>query len=244
MNRKEWFGEWFNSPYYHILYSHRDYEDAQLFIDNLIEKLAMPIESQVLDIACGKGRHSIYLNQKGFDVTGIDLSPENIKKARKSENDRLRFDVHDMREEYKDHSFDLGLNLFTSFGYFNTDEEHAQAIWAIANSIKASGYFLLDFLNPFVVINNLVHEEVKRVEGIEFLIKKSYDGEFILKDIHFNDSQTEYHYQEKVKAIRRTEFLNYFERAGLEVIELYGDYGLGGYMAETSERLIFLTRKC
>lgn len=244
MNRKEWFGEWFNSPYYHVLYSHRDQGEARFFIDNLIETLSIPKESHVFDIACGKGRHSIYLNQKGFDVTGVDLSPENIKEARRSENQRLRFDVHDMREVYKENEFDLGLNLFTSFGYFDTDEEHAQAIKAIAKSIKVSGYFLLDFLNPYVVINNLVREEVKHVEGIEFLIKKSHNGEFILKDIHFNDSQIEYHYQEKVKAIRRTEFLNYFEQAGLEVIELYGDYALGGYMAETSERLIFLTRKC
>ncbi len=244
MTRKEWFGEWFNSPYYHILYSHRDYQEAQVFIDNLIEMLAMPKESRVLDIACGKGRHSIYLNQKGFDVTGIDLSPENIKEASKSENERLRFEIHDMREVYKNDSFDLGLNLFTSFGYFDTEEEHAQAIRAIAGSIKTSGYFLLDFLNPYVVINNLVEEEVKNVEGIDFLIKKSYDGEFILKDIHFNVSQTPYHYQEKVKAIRRIEFLSYFEQAGLEVVELYGDYMLGAYKAETSDRLIFLTRKC
>jgi SAM-dependent methyltransferase len=244
MNRKEWFGEWFNSPYYHILYGHRDQGEARFFIDNLIETLSIPKESHVLDVACGKGRHSIYLNQKGFDVTGIDLSPENIKEARKSENRGLRFDVHDMRDVYKENGFDLGLNLFTSFGYFDTDEQHAQAILAIAKSIKQYGYFLLDFLNPFVVINNLVHEEVKHVEGIEFLIKKSHDGEFILKDIHFKDAQKEYHYQEKVKAIRRVEFLSFFERAGLEVIGLYGDYKLDDYTAETSDRLIFLTRKC
>ncbi|MEM8895126.1 MAG: methyltransferase domain-containing protein [Bacteroidota bacterium] len=244
MNRKEWFGDWFNSPYYHVLYSHRDHEEAQFFIDNFVNRIKADPNSKVLDIACGKGRHAIYLNRKGFDVTGIDLSPENIREARRSANDHLKFDVHDMREVYAESAFDIGMNLFTSFGYFNTDEEHARAIRSIATSIRTGGHFLLDFLNPYVVINNLVEEETKNIDNISFNINKSYDGEFILKDIHFVHEEREFNYQEKVKAIRRVEFLKYFEQAGLEVEDIYGDYSLNTYSAEESDRLIFLTRKC
>ena len=244
MNRKEWFGDWFNSPYYHVLYGHRDHEEAQFFIDNFVRHIKADASSSVLDVACGKGRHAIYLSAKGFDVTGIDLSPENIKEARRSSNAKLKFDVHDMREIYARSSFDIAMNLFTSFGYFDTDEEHAQAIRSIAAAIKPGGHFLLDFLNPFVVINNLVREEVKQINGTSFHIKKSYDGEFIWKDIHFSDAEKEYHYQEKVKAIRRVEFLKYFEMSGLVVDGLFGDYSLRPYMSGESDRLIFLTRKC
>ena len=60
----EWFKNWFNSPYYHILYKERDSYEAEYFIDNLIIYLKIAENSKIIDIACGKGRHSIYLEQK------------------------------------------------------------------------------------------------------------------------------------------------------------------------------------
>ncbi|MEP2509893.1 MAG: methyltransferase domain-containing protein, partial [Reichenbachiella sp.] len=81
MSKKQWFDEWFNTIYYHILYKHRDYEEAAKFLDHLINYFKIVPNSKILDLACGKGRHSIYLNKKGFDVTGVDLSEENIKFA-------------------------------------------------------------------------------------------------------------------------------------------------------------------
>ena len=81
--RQEWFGKWFDSPYYHILYHDRDFQEAQQFIDNLINVLGLSKTDNILDVACGKGRHSIYLNQKGFDVTGFDLSEQNIDHVKK-----------------------------------------------------------------------------------------------------------------------------------------------------------------
>ena len=96
--RTEWFDEWFDSPYYHILYKHRDYEEAKDFLDTLIRYFRIKPNHKVLDLACGKGRHSIYLNEQGFDVTGVDLSEQNITHARQFQNERLTFDIHDMRE--------------------------------------------------------------------------------------------------------------------------------------------------
>ena len=74
----EWFSEWFNSPYYHILYQNRDYKEAESFIENLIHKQHFVRTQHFLDLACGKGRHAIYLNSKGFKVLGLDIAPESI----------------------------------------------------------------------------------------------------------------------------------------------------------------------
>jgi 2-polyprenyl-3-methyl-5-hydroxy-6-metoxy-1,4-benzoquinol methylase len=84
-NCSEWFRTWFDSPYYKILYSHRSEEEAALFIDNLLSFMDLPERSRVLDLACGRGRHSVYLNEKGFNVVGIDLSNNSISDAKKHE---------------------------------------------------------------------------------------------------------------------------------------------------------------
>lgn len=243
-NRKEWFGEWFDSPYYHILYENRDEGEAKVFIDNLVNHFQPQNEDKILDLACGKGRHSIYLNEKGYQVVGIDLSGQNIAHARQFENERLHFHRHDMREEFRHEEFDYVFNMFTSFGYFDTTEENQKAISAVSKALKKGGTFLLDFLNTYRVVHHLQPCEIKKAGSIQFEITRdlSPDG-FILKNIEFSDNGDHYKFQEKVKAIRRVEFLEYFEKAGLKLKDLFGDYHLNPYEKETSDRLIFVAEK-
>ena len=105
------------------------------------------------------------------------------------------------------------------------------------------GILLIDFLNPYTVVHDLAPEEIKVIDGITFHINKKIDNGFIIKDIKFVDQDRKFHFYEKVKAIRRMEFLEYFENTGLEVIEIFGDYNLNPYLAEKSDRMIFLLRK-
>lgn len=240
---KEWFGEWFDSPYYHILYKNRDFAEARRFIDHLTNYLQPPAGSKVMDLACGKGRHSIYLNEKGLNVTGLDLSAENIKAASEYSNATLRFFEHDMREIFAEKEFDYIFNLFTSFGYFDTPEEHLRAIQAVATALRPGGTFLIDFLNPYRVIHHLIPAETKRLDGIDFHINKNYVDGYILKDIEFRDGGKDYHFREKVKAIGYREFMSWFDAAGLELITCFGDYQLNAYERNSSDRMIFLTRK-
>src|SRR6185295_20361703 len=93
---KEWFESWFDSPYYHILYKERNEKEAQLFLDNIISFLKPSPGARILDVACGKGRHAIYLNKKGFDVTGFDLSHESVQYDLQFQNEKLSFYLHDM----------------------------------------------------------------------------------------------------------------------------------------------------
>jgi len=240
---QEWFGIWFNSPYYHLLYKHRDHEEAQAFITNLSTVLNFRSGQKALDIACGKGRHSIYLNQMGLDVTGIDLSPENIKHAQKFENEGLRFYVHDMRKVFREDQFDLAFNLFTSFGYFDTHDEHKTAVLAASKALNNGGKMVIDFLNSNRVIERLVPLEAKEIEGVQFRIERHYQDGIIIKKIEVTDGKKQFEFVEQVQAIKKFEFMRYFVDAGLKLIGNYGDYDLNPFNSRTSSRMIFVLEK-
>lgn len=244
IDRSEWFNQWFNTPYYHILYKNRDEKEAKRFIDAISDYLNIEPGQMVLDIACGKGRHSKYLADKGLIVTGIDLSPKNIKFAKSSESENLHFQVHDMRIPFRENSFNFAFNLFTSFGYFESKEENQSSICNAADSIIKGGKIVIDFLNSYKVVNYLIPDEVKEQDGIIFNIKRYLDDEgYIVKEISFSDNEKEHSYVEKVKAIRLTEFNSYFEQAGLKVQKMFGDYGLSPYDKHHSDRMIFVLEK-
>ncbi|SMG53250.1 Methyltransferase domain-containing protein [Marivirga sericea] len=241
--KKEWFSEWFSSPFYHILYKNRDDREAKFFLSNLLGHLKIPQDAKLLDVACGSGRHSIFLNKKGYEVEGIDISERNIEMAKEYENEHLRFHIRDMRENFKHDYFDYAFNLFTSFGFFKTEEENQKCITSVADSLKSGGIFVLDFLNPYRVIHNLVNEEVKTIDDIEFHLTRHFDGESIIKTIKFEAEGEIHEFQERVKAIRRLSFLEYFRNAHFMLQQTFGDYELNEYEPETSERMIFIVKK-
>ena len=120
MPLKEWYKEWFSSPYYDILYYKRNEQEASAFIQLLLSNLNAPKESFMLDVACGKGRHSRILAAMGYDVTGIDISEPAVLEAKSYETEKLHFFCHDMRLPFYINYFDYAFNFFTSFGYFYT----------------------------------------------------------------------------------------------------------------------------
>ena len=97
MHKKQWFETWFDTEYYHILYKHRDENEADLFIDKLVRFLNIPVQSKVLDLACGKGRHAMVLHRYNLEVLGVDLSKNSIKEANETkiylENNCIRADI-------------------------------------------------------------------------------------------------------------------------------------------------------
>lgn len=237
-----WFEEWFNSPYYHILYKNRDLDEAELFISNLLNYLNPAPDQQLLDVACGQGRHAITMNNMGFKVDAFDLSENSIKKARQFENNNLHFYVNDIRTPLKTNFYDFAFNLFTSFGYFDDDNDHLKAIQAIAKSMKTNGTFVLDFMNVSKVINELIHEEVKIIEGIEFRISKEIVDNFIVKTIRLKDQDKVLCFQERVKVITLSDFIRYFKAANLKIEATFGDYKLTPFDENTSQRLILIAK--
>lgn len=236
-----WFASWFDTPYYHILYKDRDYEEAQLFMDNITNYLNLPDDAKILDLACGKGRHSVYLNQLGYDVTGADLSENSIAEAKKSENDKLHFVVHDMREPFNE-KFDAIFNLFTSFGYFEDDNDNLRTLKAICESLTEYGFAVIDFMNVHNVIKNLVPEEVKTSEGIDFHIKRYVKDGHIFKEIDFEDKGEKFHFTERVQALTLEDFESMLEQTDIHLLDIFGDYKLRKFFKEDSERLIMIIK--
>lgn len=246
-----WFEDWFNTPYYHILYKDRDFKEAENFITNLTQELQLPPHSKIIDLACGKGRHSVFLNQLGYDVLGVDLSEESINHNKSFEtsmmlnpkNSTLEFKVHDMRNELyplvSSEKVDAVFNLFTSFGYFDTEEDDRKVFKSVKNVLKDGGIFILDFLNERFVKNTLVSETTINKEKIDFNIKKRIENNYIIKDIYFNDNGENYHYFEKVKLSTLEQIKALAESCGFEVIKIWGNYQLENFERETSPRCIF-----
>jgi 2-polyprenyl-3-methyl-5-hydroxy-6-metoxy-1,4-benzoquinol methylase len=240
---KKWFQNWFSSPYYHILYHQRNDEEAEFFIDNLCAFLKPAENFRLLDIACGRGRHSVYLNKKGYDVTGIDLSNASIKFAQQFENENLQFYVHDMRNSFYINYFNIAFNLFTSFGYFETEKDHVNALKAFNKSLKRSGILVLDYFNSEKIVRNLAHQEVKHVDGIEFYITKKVANGKIIKSISFEHKSKDYSFKEEVKAFSKSDFERIFEKSGFKVLNHFGDYALNPFNEIKSDRLIFICQK-
>lgn len=245
MAEKAWYKGWFNSPYYHKLYFERDEKEAEIFITKLISHLTPAAGSYMLDVACGKGRHSKTLASLGFDVTGIDISTDSIAFAKQFERENLHFFVHDMRLPAWGNYFDYAFNFFTSFGYFNTRREHDDAIRTITNSIRPGGKFVIDYLNVHFAEEHLVHNEVKEVDGTSYTIKRWDDETHFFKKITVTDASLKdpMEYTEKVAKFSLGDFTDMLSFQGMQVQEVFGDYQFANYDVRKTPRLILIAQK-
>ncbi|AHJ95622.1 class I SAM-dependent methyltransferase [Hymenobacter swuensis] len=240
----EWFSTWFDSPYYHRLYQNRDYAEARDFLSRLLTHLHPKPGATLLDLACGKGRHALYLSEQGYGVTGVDLSAQSIAYARQFAHAQLHFHVHDMREPLPYGPFDFVLNLFTSFGYFEHEAENVVALRNAAATLKPGGKMVIDFLNTEQSIRELVAHETKIVDNTSFHLYRHFHNDFIVKEISFLDEQgLEQRFEERVRALSRERFEEYFRMAGLRLAEVLGDYHLHPFDPATSPRMIFVLKK-
>lgn len=240
---KDWFAEWFDTPYYHLLYKHRNFDEAALFISNLLNYLQPGKKAVLLDACCGKGRHALYMNKAGFSVDAFDLSENNIRLAQQNQTATLHFYKNDIRTPLFLNKYDVVFNLFTSFGYFENEADNISAIKALSDSIKPEGVLVMDFLNAYKTIDNMVEKEQKKVGELTFNIKRKVKNGFIVKQISFEDNGRKFKFEERVKALYENDFKKYFNLAGLKLFKTAGDYHLNDFNKTTSDRLILFAKK-
>ena len=243
MAQSEWFEQWFNSPYYDLLYQNRDEQEASDFMEKLLVVLHPAPSSSILDIPCGKGRHSHFLAAKGFEVIGIDLSEKNIREAKKFETEKLSFAVHDMRRLFYVNYFDFVFNLFTSFGYFKTEHENMETIQTFSSALKNGGKLVLDFFNADKVVREIYPSQQKIINGIKFFINKEVEGRTVFKNIEVKDGKQTFHFQEQVQCLTLQDFEKYFSLNHFKIIQMFGDYKLSEFNLAKSERLILIAEK-
>ena len=239
-----WFESWFDSPYYHKLYFQRDEQEAAAFINRLINYLQPKPGSTMLDMACGKGRHAKQLADKGFDVTGLDLSLNSIIEAGKFQNDSLHFYQHDMRLPFRMNYYDYCFNFFTSFGYFRTRREHDNAIRTMAQSLNKDGVLVIDYLNVHYAEDHFVYRFDKEIDGINYHITKWMDEDFFYKKIEVEDDDFEepHIFTEKVSKFSLGDFTEMLAFQNMQVQEVFGDYQLGNYHVRNSPRMVIVAR--
>jgi len=185
------------------------------------------------------------LNKLGFETFGLDISKNSIEYARAFANDKLHFDIHDMREVYREEHFDYVLNLFTSFGYFENSQDLLRTMKAIHAELKTAGTLVIDYLNVNKVeadLRNGVREKIVK-DDIEFAIEKHIRNGFVEKQISFQHKRGRHQYTERVAAIDLSNFEDLLKRSGFILQTIAGDYQFNAYDKEISPRLILVASK-
>lgn len=242
MSQKDWFASWFNTSFYHDLYAKRNDEEAQSFIDTLSVFFKWNQDVEILDACCGSGRHALYLESKGLQVFGLDLSENNIRQAQSLSLHPERWSIADVRYFELPSSVDYALNLFTSFGYFETDEDHIAMLRNINRNLKERGYLVLDFFNVDRVMASLKDEET--VQGVlaDYHLTRRIQSNRIIKQIKFVADDVEHVHEERVMAYSSDDIIKLLSLSGFQVMATWGDYH-GAPMSVNAPRCIFIAQK-
>jgi SAM-dependent methyltransferase len=231
----EWFEQWFGEEY-HALYPHRDEEDARRAIDLIRGVVAWESGARILDLACGPGRHAAELERLGARVVGFDLSSAMLRRAR--ERTRAGLVRGDMRAlPFRDRTFAVAVNLFTSFGYFLDDAEHGLVVRQVAATLVSRGHFVIDYLNAEHVRRTLKVAEQAASRDVRVTRRIDGDSRFVIKEIELRDEGRRF--QERVRLYGAEELESLLSDAGLRIVARFGDYD-GGPLGPDAPRVILV----
>ena len=234
----EWFEQWFGEEYL-ALYPHRDQADAEKAIALIEHTIPWQTGMRVLDIASGPGRHAVSLEAHGVNPIGVDLSMTLLRRAQGVTGSPLvRADMRAL--PFRNGSCDLALNLFTSFGYFDTDEEHQGVIDGMIATLRPGGWLALDFLQSDLVRRTLVPEDEAMMGDQPVRIRRriTTDDRYVVKEIHAGDGRM---FEERVRLFTPTELESMLSK-GLEVRARFGDYD-GGPLTTDSPRAFLIGQR-
>ena len=237
----DWFEQWFGEDYLHI-YQHRDEQEAEHAIELIASNLAGHEINSVLDLGCGAGRHTKALFERWWTV-GLDLSMALLRVARMESPD-APYVRADMRElPFADESFDLVVNLFTSFGYFEEDAEHARVLACVCAATRRGGTFVIDFLNAGQVRRELVPYDERVENGITIEQRRaiSIDDRFVEKRIRLRERGKEY--IERVRLLSAADLERMLTAAGFDVSKRFGDYSGVGWSENSPRTILFASRR-
>lgn len=241
-----WFETWFEAPEYLELYKHRNNSDAAKLVKVIQNSLAGKNIQSVLDMACGAGRHSILFAKDGYTVTGVDLSENLLKSAAQNAaeaNVQLTLYKSDLRALNLNRKFDLVLNVFTSFGYFEADEENFGLFKTAANHLREGGFFAFDYFNPVYLRENLVPMSINEFGPFKVEQQRKIDGNRVQKNIIITRNNHTEEYMESVSLydieILRTQIL----KNGFVIDRIYGDYSGSEFSETDSKRIVIIAQK-
>jgi SAM-dependent methyltransferase len=224
----DWWRTWFG-PSYLELYDEALRERTPIEIAQLEGFLQIRPPLRILDLPCGQGRHAIELARRGYDVTGVDLSPFllNVAETRAREAGvAVRWQLGDMRHAFDGEPFDLIINLFTSFGYFAEPADDRLVVRAAAAMLKAGGRFLLEVINGDRLMANFQEREWFTVGQIAAMERRALDVSARRMVVERTVSSKK-HREVNLHALRLyggRELLELLASEGFDRVELFGDW--------------------
>jgi len=242
----EWWQKYFSEDYLK-LYRHDESETSRE-TDAIVRMLQIDPGEKILDLACGFGRHSVKLAERGFKVTGYDLSESFLKHAQELANSiEVKIDLKqgDMRDiPFKD-EFDVVINMFTAFGFFENEKEDLKVLKGVHKALKPGGQFLMDVINRETAIQVGAPRRWIRENHSYLLEERFFDFfrsrlELTNQLILVNGERKEANYS--IRLYTLTEMLGLFNAAGLVLTDVYGDFSGALYNAE-SPRMILVAQK-
>ena len=246
-----WFESWFNHPLYLEVYSHRDQDEAARCIRTILSISRLdqkdPASLDILDIACGAGRHALELARHGYCVTGNDLSPFLLEEARKEAvNCKLQLELTccDMRHIPDSARFDLIVQLFTSFGYFEAKEDDRGVLRKVWSALKNGGWYVLDLINPDHLARTLVSETRRTSGNLTILEQRTFNEDKITKTITITPQVGEkLSFRESVRLYSKEEIYTMLHQEGFSVSSIAGNYQGDPFSENDSPRMLIFCRK-
>ena len=245
----DWYKDWFAADEYLELYANRDFKEAKKLVDLILkfcDENNFEIKN-VIDIACGFGRHALIFAQNGIQTFAFDLSYRFLQIAtklkEKSNINNLHFFCADVLRSPIKFKFDLATNLFTSFGYFLRDKDNFEVLKNIASLVKIDGLFVFDYFNSNFIKKNLTPYEEKFVNNKKFSITRTIINNRAIKEIAICINGKTKRYIESVKIYDTFEIKNMFNKLGLKIINIKGTYEGSDFDENSSERLIIFSKK-
>lgn len=238
----------FNEAYFPLYAPFLPPEKATQEVEDLVDLLHLSANSSVLDLGCGYGRHALLLATYGYRVVGLDRS-ERLLHLAQQEAEAQRVRVHwvhgDMRAIPFENEFDAVLNLFSSFGYFEQEEENLCVLQQVQKALTPRGLFLLDTLSQVRLVRNFFPSSITRYDnGLIVLEERRFDllssrYEVRVTLLHPDGRRSEYEHSLRVYTL--TELTQMLASAGLLLQGCYGN--LDGSPFTMESRLVLVSRK-
>ena len=214
----------------------------------ILSKIKLPRKASILDVPCGRGRHSKILAKKGFSVVGIDIAPNNIKAARKGmPGNNPSFRTGDIRNLEKFHGkFDAVMNLFTSIGYFQTDRENEKAILELYRCVKKEGFLVIEILNGEALKKKFKSSDWFEKKDFFLLVRRELEknGHYLRTEEFYIFKKTGKirHQSHRLRIYSKDELVRILKKCGFRSVKVFDKFGAPLNRFKTW-RYVYIARK-
>jgi len=249
MSDAPWYKTFFGKDYLRMYAPVLPAERTTKEVDGIVSLLALPTGSNILDLCCGHGRHTIALAQRGYQLTGQDLSEVFLHEAQvqaDAQQVQVRWVHSDMRTIPFEREFDAVINIFTAFGYLEDEDEDQKVLQQVHKALKPGGIFLMETVQRDGLMRHYNSQAISKYpDGLIVLEERTFDllmsrNEVVMTMLTSDGHRAEYRHSLRIYTL--TELVHMLTVAGLQVKAYYGGWD-GSALTMDTFRLILMSQK-